>query len=91
MRRTHGLIALTVIIGWLISVFASSLVSAQQPPGDSCRLVSKIEYNAAKAEYLLMSGSRVYVQTGHFWRHGIAACNGRGNDGAVANRGPFGR
>ena len=61
MRRTLGLIALTVIIGWLISVFASSLVSAQQPPGDSC-WVSKIEYNAAKAEYLLMSRSRVYVK-----------------------------
>ena len=34
MRRMLGLIALTVIIGWLISVFAPSLVSAQQPPGD---------------------------------------------------------
>ena len=53
MRRTLGLIALTVIIGWLISVFASSLVSAQQPPGDSCCAISKIEYSAAKAEYLL--------------------------------------
>ena len=74
MRRMPGLIALTVIIGWLISVFAPSLVSARQPPGDNCRPVSKIEYNAAKAEYLLMSGPRVYVQTGHFWRHRYWHC-----------------
>jgi hypothetical protein len=74
MRGMLGLIVLTVIIGWLISVFAPSRVSAQQPPGDSCRPVSKIEYNAAKAEYLLMSRSRVYVQTGHFWRHHYWHC-----------------
>ena len=49
MRRLPGLIAVTVIIGWLISVFAPSLGSAQQPL-DSCRPVSKIEYNATKAE-----------------------------------------
>jgi hypothetical protein len=92
MRRMLGLIPLTVIIGWLISVFAPSFVSAQQPPGDSCRPVSKIEYNAAKAEYLLMGRSRVYVQTGHFGGNttGIAPCSGGGNDGAVADRGPFG-
>jgi hypothetical protein len=68
MSKVLGLIALTASIGWLISVFAPSLVSAEQPPGDGCRAVSKIEYNAAKAEYLLISRSRVYVQTGHLWR-----------------------
>ena len=75
MRRMLGLIALTVIIGWLISVFAPSLVSAQELlPVTSCRPVSKIEYNAAKAEDLPTSRSRVYVQTGHFWRHHYWHC-----------------
>ena len=92
MRRMLGLIALTVIIGWLISVFAPSLVSAQQPPGDSCRPVSKIEYNAAKAEYLLMSRSLCMSKRATFGgtTTGIAPCSGGGNDGAVADRGPFG-
>ena len=74
MRRVLGLIALTVIISWLISLFAPSLVSAEQPPSDRCRRVSKIEYNAAKGEHLLSSRYRVYVRTGHFWRHHYWHC-----------------
>jgi hypothetical protein len=74
MRRVLRLVALTVIIGWLISVFAPSFVSAEQPPRDGCRRVSKIEYNAAKGEYLLSSRYRVYVRTGHFWRHHYWHC-----------------
>jgi len=72
--RVLGLIALTVVIGWLISVLAPSLVSAEQPPSGGCRRVSKIEYNVAKGEYLLISRYRVYVQTGHFWRHHYWHC-----------------
>jgi hypothetical protein len=73
MRRVLGLMALTVTIGWLISLFAPSLVSAEQPPSDGCH-VFKIEYNAAKGDYLLSSRYRVYVQTGHFRRHHYWHC-----------------
>ena len=68
LRRFLRLLLQTSVIGGLMMVFAPSLVSAQQPPWEGCRPVSKIEYNAAKAEYLLTSRSHVYIRTGHFWR-----------------------
>jgi hypothetical protein len=54
--------------------FSSSSVLAAPPPREGCRAVSKIEYESAKREYLLISRSRVYVQTGHFWRHHYWHC-----------------
>jgi hypothetical protein len=32
------------------------------------RAVSKLEYDTAKREYVLISKGGRYVQTGHFWR-----------------------
>ena len=74
VRRFLGLLAHITIIGGLIIGFTPSLVSAQQPPSEGCRAVSKIEYNSAKAEYLLISRGRVYVQTGHFWPRSYWHC-----------------
>jgi hypothetical protein len=79
MGRVVRLLAQISVVGGLMIVFAPSLVSAghppaERPPSDGCRSVSKIEYNAARAEYLLISRSRVYVQTGHFWRRHYWHC-----------------
>jgi hypothetical protein len=46
----------------------ASVVAKPLPSKDGCRPVSKIEYNAAKREYLLNSRARVYIRTGPFWR-----------------------
>jgi hypothetical protein len=35
---------------------------------EGCRAVSKLEYDIAKREYVLISRGGRYVQTGHFWR-----------------------
>jgi hypothetical protein len=57
------------------SMFAALIVlsaapsSAQPaPPSDRCRPASKIEYNAAKAQYLLTSQWGFYVMTRRLWR-----------------------
>ena len=68
LRRFFTPLPQISVVGGLTIAFAPSPVSAQQPPWEGCRAVSKIEYNAAKAEYLLTSRSHVYVRTGRFWR-----------------------
>lgn len=60
-------------IGVLLSISTSSLLAAQ-PPREGCRAVSKIEYNSAKNQYLLISRFRRYVRTGRFWRHYYWQC-----------------
>jgi hypothetical protein len=39
------------------------------PPQEGCRPASKLEYDSAKREYLLISRFGRYVRTGNFWRH----------------------
>jgi hypothetical protein len=57
------------------SLLASALAIAKPlPPKEDCRPISKIEYNAAKREYLLTSRVRVYVRTGPFWRRHYWHC-----------------
>ena len=63
------LVFLMLLVGALLIALTPSLVQAQHSsPGEGCRAVSKIEYNAAKGEYLLSTRSRVYIRTGRFWR-----------------------
>jgi hypothetical protein len=68
MNRGLSLLALAFVSGWLAAVVSPQQLSAQQPPGDSCYSVSKIEYNAAKADHVLIGDSGLYLQTGQFWR-----------------------
>jgi hypothetical protein len=42
-----------------LSFSSSSGLAAPSPPREACRPVSKIEYNSAKNEYLLISRGRV--------------------------------
>ena len=58
-----------LLFGALLTAFTPSSVKAQQPPlREGCRAVSKLEYDTAKREYVLISKGGKYVQTGHFWR-----------------------
>jgi hypothetical protein len=60
---------LILVVGPLLIAFKPSAVKAQQPPlKEGCRAVSKLEYDIAKREYVLISRGGRYVQTGHFWR-----------------------
>ena len=52
----------------------ASAIAKPFPPREGCRPVSKIEYNAAKREYLLRSRARVYIRTGPFWRRHYWHC-----------------
>jgi hypothetical protein len=63
------------VIGWValplaVACLSSAAASAEQiPPQEGCRLASKIEYDSAKRQYLLINRSGRYVRTGNFWRH----------------------
>jgi hypothetical protein len=60
---------LLLLSGALLTTFTPSSVKAQQPLlREGCRVVSKLEYDTAKREYILIGRSGGYVQTGHFWR-----------------------
>jgi hypothetical protein len=60
---------LFVLVGAMLIAFAPSAVKAQQlPPREGCRAVSKLEYDTAKREYVLISMGGRYVRTGYFWR-----------------------
>ena len=52
----------------------ASAIAKPLPPGEGCRPISKIEYNAAKREYLLKSRAREYIRTGPFWRRHYWHC-----------------
>jgi hypothetical protein len=55
-----------LLVGALLTAFIPSSVRAQQPPlREGCRAVSKLEYDTAKREYILISKGGRYVQTGH--------------------------
>ena len=66
---------LTVTVVVTTSLLAcASAIAKPLPPKDGCRPVSKIEYNAAKREYLLNSRARLYIRTGPFWRRHYWHC-----------------
>jgi hypothetical protein len=78
LRRADctSLFFLLVLIGALLIAFTPSSVKAQQPPSkDGCRAVSKVEYDSAKREYLLISKGGRYIRTGHFWRSSYWWCH----------------
>jgi len=58
-------------------VFSVSVARAEQPPWEGCRPASKVEYDSAKANYLLRNRSGVYVQTGPIWRRSYWYCHVR--------------
>ena len=52
-----------------VTVLSVAPLAAQPaPPAERCRPASKIEYNSAKAQYLLTSRFGYYMRTGHPWR-----------------------
>jgi hypothetical protein len=51
-----------------------SLAKAVQPPSDHCRVVSKIEYDSAKKQFLLRNRFGGYVRTGRIWRRQYWYC-----------------
>ena len=71
-----ALFFLFLLVGALLTAFTPSSVKAQQPPlREGCRAVSKLEYDTAKREYILISKGGRYVQTGHFWRRHYWWCH----------------
>jgi hypothetical protein len=65
-----------LLLGALLSAFTPSSVEAQQPPlKEGCRAVSKLEYDTAKREYIVISKGGRYVQAGHFWRRSYWWCH----------------
>ena len=79
-RKMEGLTSflqnsLPVVVVIIASLLACASVSAKPPPPrEGCRPISKIEYNAAKREYLLKSKTRVYIRTGPFRRRQYWHC-----------------
>jgi hypothetical protein len=61
-------------IGIMLIAFASS-ANAKQPPGERCRVVSKIEYDSAKRSSLLSNRFGRYVATGRAWRRQYWYCD----------------
>jgi hypothetical protein len=54
----------------MFSFCSSSAIADPLPPRDGCRAASKIEYDSAKSQFLLINRHGVYLRTGHFWdRH----------------------
>jgi hypothetical protein len=65
-----------LLLAAVLSAFTPSSVKAQEPPlREGCRDVSKLEYDTAKREYILISKGGRYVQTGHFWRRAYWWCH----------------
>jgi hypothetical protein len=58
----------------VLSFSSSSGLAAASPPREACRAVSKIEYDSARREYLLISNGRVYVRRGPLWRRNYWHC-----------------
>ena len=46
----------------------SSSAFAAAPPKEGCRSVSRLEYDTAKNENIIISKGGRYVRTGPFWR-----------------------
>jgi hypothetical protein len=67
----NSLPVVVVITGLLLA--SASTIAKPLPPKEGCRPISKIEYNAAKREYLL-TRVRVYIRTGPFWRRHYWHC-----------------
>jgi hypothetical protein len=67
--------SLPVVVVIVASLLAcTSAIAKPVPPREGCRPTSKIEYNAAKREYLLKSRVRVYIRTGPFWQRHYWHC-----------------
>jgi hypothetical protein len=65
-----------VLVGTLATAFTLSPAKGQQPPlREGCRSVSKLEYDTAKREYILISKGGRYIQTGQFWRRSYWWCH----------------
>ena len=65
-----------LLVGALLTALTPSSVKAQQPPlREGCRAISKLEYDTAKREYILISRGGRYVQTGYFLRRHYWWCH----------------
>jgi len=53
---------------------ASLTAQARLPPKADCGVVSKLEYNTAKNENVIISKGGRYVRTGPFWRRQYWHC-----------------
>jgi len=53
---------------------ASLTAQAQQPPKAGCRVVSKLEYDTAKKENVIISQGGRYFRTGPLWRRHYWHC-----------------
>jgi len=67
---------LLLLVGALLTAFTPLPAKGQQPPlREGCRAVSKIEYDAAKREYIVIGKGGRYLQTGYFWRRHYWWCH----------------
>ena len=67
---------LLLLVGALLTAFTPLPAKGQQSPlREGCRAVSKIEYDTAKREYIVISKGGRYLQTGYFWRRHYWWCH----------------
>ena len=57
----------SIAVIFVAALFSSSAFAAS-PPKEGCRSVSRLEYNTAKNENIIISKGGRYVRTGPFWR-----------------------
>ena len=57
-----------------VAALSSSLALAASPPKAGCRLVSRLEYNTARSENIIISQGGRYVRSGPFWRRSYWHC-----------------
>jgi hypothetical protein len=68
MVRFENAMCIASVAAILVASSVGSAYAQAQPPTDRCRPASKVEYNAAKAQYLLTSQWGFYAMTRRLWR-----------------------
>lgn len=72
MNTAAGARALAIVVASL--AFCSSPANAVVPPSEHCRAATKIEYDSAKAQFLLRNRFGAYIRTGRIWRRHYWYC-----------------
>jgi hypothetical protein len=65
----------SLMLAAMVMALAAPPARAQPAPSARCRPASKLEYQAAKQQFLLVNRFGSYVRTGRFWHHFYWYCH----------------
>jgi len=75
MKRGTFIAPIAAAIGLMLIANPASSANADQPPAVGCVAVAKIQYDSAKAQYLLRNRYGMYVRTGRIFRRRYWYCH----------------